>query len=300
MHINQLKEMEVMIIHIRKFHVFAAVVCVLCVSFLFALKAERTTAPASLTDGRDIPIVMYHHITENPKRAGKYVIMKSELEKDLDLIKENGYTTVTVEDLIDYVDGKTVLPEKIIMLTFDDGFESVRELAWPLLKERNMKAVLSVVGSITETYAENKDRNVNYAYLNWDDIRELSQSGDFEIQNHTYDMHSTGAKGRKGLSRKSGESPSDYENALIDDLSRMQELLKNLSGVNATAVAYPYGSYSKETLSIVKELGFKASFVCEERVDRVSPSDKDSLFNLGRFNRPSGKSSEEFFKRLLK
>ncbi len=289
-----------MIIHIRKFHVFAAVVCVLCVSFLFALKAERKTAPTSLSNGRDIPVVMYHHVTENPKRAGKYVILKSELEKDLDLIEKSGYTTVTVKDLIDYVDGKTVLPEKIIMITFDDGFESVRELAWPLLKKRNMKAVLSVVGSITETYAENKDRNVNYAYLNWDDLRELSQSGDFEIQNHTYDMHNTGSGSRKGLSRKSGESPVDYENALKDDLSRMQTLLKNLSGVDATAVVYPYGSYSKETLSVVKKLGFKASFVCEERVDRVSPSDKESLFNLGRFNRPSGKSSEEFFKRILK
>lgn len=289
-----------MIIHIRKFHVFAAVLCVLCVSFLFALKAEKSSLPVSLSPGRDVPVVMYHHITENPKRAGKYVILKSELERDFDLIKEKGYSTVTVSDLIDYVDGKKDLPEKIIMLTFDDGFESVRELAWPLLKERNMKAVLSVVGSITETYAENRDRNINYAYLNWDDIRELHESGDFEIQNHTYDMHNIGSGGRKGLSRKSGESPVDYEAALKDDLSRMQSLLKNLSGVDATAVAYPYGSYSKETLSIVKKLNFKASFVCEERVNRVTPSDKDSLFNLGRYNRPSGKSSEEFFERLLK
>lgn len=289
-----------MIIHIRKFHVFAAVLCVLCVSFLFALKAEKSSLPVSLSPGRDVPVVMYHHITENPKRAGKYVILKSELERDFDLIKEKGYSTVTVSDLIDYVDGKKDLPEKIIMLTFDDGFESVRELAWPLLKERSMKAVLSVVGSITETYAENRDRNINYAYLNWDDIRELHESGDFEIQNHTYDMHNIGSGGRKGLSRKSGESPVDYEVALKDDLSRMQSLLKNLSGVDATAVAYPYGSYSKETLSIVKKLNFKASFVCEERVNRVTPSDKDSLFNLGRYNRPSGKSSEEFFERLLK
>jgi len=163
-----------------------------------------------------------------------------------------------------------------------------------------MKAVLSVVGSITETYQENADRNVNYAYLNWDDLRELNESEEFEIQNHTYDMHSTNNSGRKGLSRKSGESPVDYENALTDDLSRMQELLKNLSGVDASAVAYPYGSYSRETLEIVKKLGFKASFVCEERVNTVVRADSNSLFDLGRFNRPSGKSTEDFFKKLLK
>lgn len=289
-----------MIIHIRKIHVFAAIVTVLCVSFFFALKAEKKITPVSGAEGKDLLVIMYHHVTENKKRAGKYVILKDELERDLDYIKDNGYTTVTVGDLIEYVDGKKDLPEKIIMITFDDGFESVRELAWPLLKERKMKAVLSVVGSITETYAENADRNINYAYLNWDDIRELSESEEFEIQNHTYDMHSTNNSGRKGLSRKSGESPVDYENFLKEDLSRMQNLLKKLSGVSATAVAYPYGSYSKETLGIVKELGFRSSFLCEERINRITRSNADSLFDLGRYNRPSGRSTEDFFEKLLK
>ena len=288
-----------MVIHIRKFHVLAAIICVLCVSFFFAVKAEKKPASVSNTDGRNLPVVMYHHITENKNRAGKYVIMKDELRRDLDYIKENGYTTVTVRDLIDYVDGKRELPEKIIMLTFDDGFESVRELAWPLLKERKMKAVLSVVGSITETYAENADRNINYAYLNWDDLRELDESEEFEIQNHTYDMHSTNKNGRKGLSRKGGESPVDYEAALTEDLLRMQKLLKNLSGVDATAIAYPYGSYSRETLEIVKKLGFRCSLVCEERINRISKANNETLFELGRFNRPSGKSTQEFFEKLL-
>lgn len=288
-----------MIIHIRKFHILAAVTCVLCILFFFAVKAEKKPAAALNAEGRNLPVVMYHHVTESQKRAGKYVILQDELRRDLDYIKENGYTTVTVRDLLDYVDGKKELPEKIIMLTFDDGFESVRELAWPLLKERKMKAVISVVGSITETYSENADRNINYAYLNWDDLRELDESEEFEIQNHTYDMHSTNKSGRKGLARKSGESPIAYETALTQDLSRMQVLLKKLSGIDATAVAYPYGSYSRETLEIVKKLGFRCSFVCEERINLISKGNAESLFDLGRFNRPSGKSTNDFFEKLL-
>lgn len=289
-----------MIFRVRKIHVFSFLLFLVSVSFFFAVKADRVARPVSSDVGLELPVVMYHHVTKKQSRAGKYVITAAELERDLEYIKKKGYSTVTVSDLIDYVDGKKELPKKIVMITFDDGFESVRELAEPLLKKNGMCAVLSVVGSITETYSQNHDRNVNYAYLNWDDLRELEESREFEIQNHTYDMHNISAGGRKGLSRKSGESPVDYEAALSADLLKMQKLLRELSGVNATAVAYPYGSYSRETLDIVKKLGFKASFVCEERVNKILRGDEQSLFNLGRFNRPSGKATEDFFERLLK
>lgn len=290
-----------MVVRLNKLHALILVFCFLCVSFFFAVKAEKKPSPAAAdVQGRDLPVVMYHHITEKPNRAGKYVIIANELRRDLEKIQQSGYVTVTVRDLLDYVDGKKELPEKIIMLTFDDGFESVRELAWPLLKEKQMCAEIFAVGSITETYSQNHDRNVNYAYLNWDDLRELDESAEFEVHNHTYDMHGTNNKGRKGLSRKRGESPIDYEEALKDDLTRMQQLLKTCSGVESLAIAYPYGSYSNETLGIVKSLGFKASLVCEERINKIIPGDRNCLFDLGRYNRPSGASTDAFFEKLLK
>lgn len=289
-----------MVVRLSKLHALVLVFCFLCVSFFLAVKAERKASPAAETPGRNLPVVMYHHITEKPSRAGKYVITANELRRDLEKIQQSGYVTVTVRDLLDYVDGKKQLPEKIIMLTFDDGFESVRELAWPLLKEKQMCAEIFAVGSITETYSQNHDRNVNYAYLNWDDLRELDESEEFEVHNHTYDMHSTNNKGRKGLSRKRGESPIDYEEALKNDLLHMQELLKSCAGVESLAIAYPFGSYSNETLGIVRSLGFKASFVCEERINRIIPGDSDCLFDLGRYNRPSGVSTDSFFEKLMK
>ena len=289
-----------MVVRLNKLHALVLVFCFLCVSFFFAVRAERKATHAAETPGRNLPVVMYHHITEKPGRAGKYVITANELRRDLEKIQQSGYVTVTVRDLIDYVDGKKQLPEKIIMLTFDDGFESVRELAWPLLKEKQMCAEIFAVGSITETYSQNHDRNVNYAYLNWDDLRELDESEEFEVHNHTYDMHSTNNKGRKGLSRKRGESPIDYEETLKDDLLHMQELLKSCSGVESLAIAYPFGSYSNETLGIVRSLGFKSSFVCEERINRIVPGDSSCLFDLGRYNRPSGVSTDSFFERLMK
>ena len=69
----------------------------------------------------DIPIVMYHSVLKDEKYHGKYVISPAELENDILYLKEQGYTTIFMEDLINYTKGGE-LPEKPIMLTFDDGY----------------------------------------------------------------------------------------------------------------------------------------------------------------------------------
>ena len=80
----------------------------------------------------------------------------------------------------------------------------------------------------------------------------------------------------------------------------MQLLLMKKAGCTATAMAYPFGSYSKGTVDICKRLGFKCSFTCEEKINTITKYNADSLFNLGRYNRPSGKTSSGFFDRIFK
>ena len=62
------------------------------------------------------------------------------------------------------------------------------------------------------------------------------------------------------------------------------------------AIAFPYGVYCKDTLSIIKDMGFEAAFTCTERINYLS-GDPDELYELRRFNRPHGISSEQFFKK---
>ncbi len=287
-----------MVFRLRKIHFVALALAAILISAIFTLKSENVVRLAS-SNQTSLPIVMYHHVTQKDSRKGKYVVKDSELKDDLDYIKKSGYTCVTVNDLIDYINGKKNLPKKIIMITFDDGFESIYQIVWPLLKERSMKAVISPIGSVTQEFSKNGDKNVNYAYMSWNELRELEESDEFEVQNHTYNMHKTDNGSRKGLSRMKGESQDAYSDALTEDLTKMQKLLQSKSNINANAIVFPYGLYSKSTMQIIKKLGFKCSMVCEERINKLTVGDEDCLFNLGRFNRPSGITSEKFFEKIL-
>ena len=84
---------------------------------------------------------MYHHISKKTSALGAYVITPEQFESDLKFIKDKGYEAITTQNLVDYFDGKFELPEKPIMITFDDGYLSFYEYAYPLLKQYNMKAV---------------------------------------------------------------------------------------------------------------------------------------------------------------
>ena len=77
------------------------------------------TQASEETDGINLPILMYHSILKDNSRAGKYVISPDTIEQDMLYLKDHGYTTVVMADLIDYVENGTPLPEKPVMLTFD-------------------------------------------------------------------------------------------------------------------------------------------------------------------------------------
>ena len=270
-----------------------AVILTICFVTVYMVSVNTEAEPS---DGIYVPIIMYHSILKDPNRAGKFVVSPDTLEKDMVYLKENGFTTVTVTDLINYVYKDAELPEKPVIITFDDGYYNNLTYALPLMEKYDMCCVISVVGTYADTFTKSNDLNPNYAYLTWDNIKELSQSGHVEIQNHTYNMHNNSS--RKGIEKKKGESMEVYTKILTDDLIKMQNTLKSLSNVESNAFTYPFGAISKESLEIVKELGFKASLSCYEKPNYIT-KDTDCLYSLNRYNRPSGIDTERFMKKIL-
>ena len=250
------------------------------------------------TEGIRLPIVMYHSILGVSSRQGQYVVSPEVLENDLKFLKDKGYTTIVTEDLVKYVKHGVLLPEKPIMLTFDDGFYNNYLNCMPLMEKYDCKMILSPIGAETVRYSESGEENVAYSYVTWKRLKEMHESGRVEIQNHSYNMHSAKG-GRNGSKKKSMETLSEYQSVFSEDVLKMQNLITEQVGVTPTAFAYPLGAISKESLPILKELGFQAAFTCESKVN-VLTGDGEQLYHLGRYNRPAGISTEAFFAKFEK
>lgn len=271
----------------------------LAVAFLVAvcgMYIQPDTAPATNTDGgTDVPIIMYHSVLKSAKKQTKYIVTPSQLESDMLWLKSNGYTTVLIQDLINYVYDGTPLPPKPVIITFDDGYYNNLIYLYPLLKKYNMKAVISIIGRYSEEYSKTLDLNPTYAHLTWDNIKELNSSGIVEILNHSYNMHSTDV--RKGCKILSGESYFEYKTVLAEDIMKTQELLSSNCGITPAAFTYPFGYMCDESEEILKELGFKASLSCYEKINHIT-RDKSCLYMLKRFNRDSTLSTEKFMSKI--
>lgn len=276
--------------------IMLCVYLLICAVYIFG-KYEGTISVSGSVDEIKIPGVMYHGILKDPARQGKYVITPSQFEQDIKYLKDNGYTGVFISDLIEYVEKGTPLPEKPILITFDDGYYNNYLYAYPILKKYDTKAIFSLIGRYSEQYSETGEKNAYYTHITWEQAREMADSGLAELQNHSYDLHSL--EHRKGAKKLSGESVEDYQRMLYGDLHKTDALIYENTGYKPTAFTYPFGYISAESLMVIKEMGYKASISSESGFSIIS-REKPNLYELKRVNRPSGKSSSEFFKEILK
>ena len=255
--------------------------------------AVPASAPAS---GVALPAVMYHSLLRDSARAGDYVLSPQTLEEDILFLKERGYVPVTVSQAASYVLYGTPLPEKPILLTLDDGFLNNLTYLPDILQRTDACVTVAVVGQYTEQYTLNPDPNPNYAYLTWEDVRALYDTGRVEIACHSWAFHNLSP--RRGASQLQGESDEQYRQALLSDTSRLQNTLLERCGLTCSVYAYPFGLSSPGSDGILRQAGFTATLSCTQRVSTITPGDPGCLCSLGRFNRPAGLSSRDFFARM--
>lgn len=198
-----------------------------------------------------------------------------------------------MKDVIAFVEGSGTLPEKPIVLSFDDGHYNNYYYAHDLLRKYNAKAVISIVGETTEMFSDQRDDNPSYSYVTWDHIKKMHRSGLWEIQNHSYECHSYDK--RKGVSRTYAETDREYEKFLMSDLRRLQDMITCVTGTRPDTFTYPFGAFSENTDEILRKIGFKATLSCTEGINTIKTGDPDCLYRLNRYLRPPEKSPEDFF-----
>lgn len=239
-----------------------------------------------------LPIVMYHHISPEARLWGDYVISVEQFENDLRYLRDAGYESVSVEQLLAWADGTGTLPDKPCMITLDDGYETTGAYAAPLLEKYGFTGVVAVIGSVARQYSEQPDHNKVYSHLSWEAVAELQRSGVLEVQYHTWDMHALSP--RKGCNKLRGEDAEHYRAVLTADVERFYADCAEFHVETVPAAAFPFGAYSSQTVELLREMGFRAAFTCTEYVNLLT-GDPAELMELGRYNRPYGKNSEAFF-----
>lgn len=259
----------------------------------FSVSREKKPVMKEDSTSRVLPILMYHSVVNDPSLRGDYVITCDDLEQDIRWLTQNGYTPVFCNELPQFVSGSGKLPEKPVILSFDDGCYNNFYYVLPILEKYKVKAVFAVVGEWTVISAEEAEPSPVYSSMDTDNLRSLVYSGYCELANHTCSMHSLGEEGgRRGVLPFAGEDDRDYRRALWGDLTDCAKVIK-AAGQQPTTLAYPYGFYTEQTEQLVKELGYTVTLSCEERVNTVSVGDYECLSGMGRFNRPADTTAEQ-------
>lgn len=247
--------------------------------------ASKSGESLSQTCLGDLTILMYHNTLAKGKKQSVYCINQDNLRKDFEYLRNNGYNVISCQSLIEHVDNGVALPDKAVILTFDDGYLNNITYALPLLEEFGYSGLFSVVGDYT-AFDKNGKGGGDFIYFGWDDIAQVAKNANVEIGLHSYSMHNT--RPRLGVSQLKSESDEEYKQAFASDTQKLVDKLGEL-GVTSNIYAYPYGKYTKISESVLKDKGVVMTLTCNEGINHIYG--RRSLYLLKRINRDATKSS---------
>lgn len=247
----------------------------------------QATALPDETVSRDVPVLMWHNLAE--ESSGDMTISVDTFRAQIEALHEAGFKTVSLQQLYDYVHFGTELPEKPIVLTFDDGYFSNYEYAYPILREYGMQATIFAIGvSVGKDTYKDTDHAMT-PHFGADEAREMVDSGLISVQSHTFDMHQWppfedgNAQVRETLLPFDGEADADYEAAVEADFAESRELLESITGQPVNALAFPEGAYVTLTQDALRSAGAELTFTTVRAVNTVVKGLPQSLCAMPRF-----------------
>lgn len=255
-------------------------------SSYFSEVLQATALPDEAVS-RDVPVLMWHNLAE--EASGDMTISVDTFRAQIEALHEAGFKTVSLQQLYDYAHFGTELPEKPIVLTFDDGYFSNYEYAFPILQEYDMQATIFAIGvSVGKDTYKDTDHAMT-PHFGVDEAREMVASGLISVQSHTYDMHQWppfedgNAQVRETLLPFDGEADADYEAAVEADFAESRELLESITGQPVNALAFPEGAYVTLTQDALRSAGAELTFTTVRAVNTVVKGLPQSLCAMPRF-----------------
>ncbi|MFD2442814.1 polysaccharide deacetylase family protein [Bacillus sp. CGMCC 1.16607] len=207
-----------------------------------------------------IPVLMYHHMLEEPEdtpfNTNAMVIKVSSFELQMNYLKNNGWRTILLDELEDYLLHKQNLTGKVAVISFDDNYLSQLMYAYPILKKNNQKAVSFVIGGKTRS-----------AELPWDPqilqhmgFQQMRQTTDvFDFQHHTLLMHLRERETQ--IPYLISKSQDEIEEDLVEGKNYIGKIYDDPTRIRY--LAYPFGQYDNETIEAAKVAGIRLAFTTE-------------------------------------
>jgi peptidoglycan/xylan/chitin deacetylase (PgdA/CDA1 family) len=200
-----------------------------------APKPTRRPLPAEAA----VPILMYHYVGDAPPNADRLrrelTVDAAALDAQLAWLRDNGYTTISLDHLFDFLTGGAPLPPKPIVLTFDDGYLDAYTVAFPALKRNNQTATFFVVTDF-----------INYnnpEHATWPMLREMSDAG-MRIESHS--------RTHIDLRKRSNA-------VLVWELLGPVEQIEAYTGRRPRFFCYPTGKHDAAVIKILQDIGTNAA-----------------------------------------
>lgn len=256
---------------------------ILNVNIYFA--EEQPVTEITLEEDVIIPVLMYHNIAEKyAASADGANITPKRFEEHMQGILDRGYDPIFVADYYNSVERGKPLPENPIIVTFDDGYLSNYEIAFPILKRLGIPATIFVVTSTVGATAESGI--VGTSHFNWEQAREMQQSGIIDIHSHSHthrDMTSL--------------SPAQLQ----EELRLSRYLIERNLGKNCYVFSYPFGKYNRETSQRARAAGYRMQILvnyAESGQDYLANNTKSGIEHFTRLTVTGSQTTEDLFKMI--
>lgn len=241
-----------------------------------AEKTEPATAastPVPVNRNAQVIVLGYHQVVDQVRRPDTE-ISKADFEKQMQQLKDEGITVIPLRDLLAWKRGEKDIPQKSAVITFDDGWKSQYEAAWPILQKFGYPFALFIYTDYVKGGPKSGGRS-----LTWEQIAEMRDAG-VDIAGHTVSH-----KDLRGPTRHGGAATPEYDQWLWNELNDSKQILEQRLGVKVDALALPFGFYNAHVQEMAKKAGYEAIFtVYGQKLGYGSPNDA-----LGRYMIESNK-----------
>jgi biofilm PGA synthesis lipoprotein PgaB len=209
-------------------------------------------------------VLCYHDV---PKRASVLEdVPRGVFVKQLEYLKTHGYAVVSPDDILAAQKGLRPLPDKAVLLTFDDAYRSFYDFVYPVLRLYGYPAVLSIV---TSWIGQSSDYVKDKELMSWDQIKEVAGSDLVFVASHSHDLHKGVIANPQGNEEAAGsafiyaagddnyETEERFRKRVAFDLQQSRKTLKAKTGKKTRIMTWPYGQYNRPAMDEAKQLGFE-------------------------------------------